>query len=73
MDSKKYWDEVVPTWVKDAIASGDVLKVEVADNDMAIPVISPDGAFSISLLDLIEAYNELHETQFKFDPSGEIW
>jgi len=27
MDSKKYWDEVVPDWVKDAIAKGDVVTV----------------------------------------------
>ena len=27
MDNKKYWDEVVPDWVKDAIAKGDVVTV----------------------------------------------
>jgi hypothetical protein len=66
MDSKKYWDEVVPDWVKDAIRTGDVMTVKV-DKDREIPVIGPFGEDSISLESLVAAYNKVNDTDYRLD------
>ena len=67
MDSKKYWDEVVPDWVKDAIKTGDVVRVQPS-RDREIAVVGPEGEqFTLSLQALLGAYNNANGTDYRLD------
>ena len=68
MDSKKYWDEVVPDWVKDAIKTGDVVGVRTSSRDREIAVVGPEGEqFALSLQALLGAYNNANGTDYRLD------
>lgn len=67
MDNKKYWDEVVPDWVKDAIKTGDVVTVQPS-RDREIAVLTPEGEqFAVSLEALLGAYNNANGTDYRLD------
>jgi len=67
MDSKKYWDEVVPDWVKDATKTGDVVTVQPS-RDREIAVVGPEGEqFAVSLEALLGAYNNANGTDYRLD------
>lgn len=66
MDSKKYWDEMVPNWVKDSIAKGDV--VTVTPKPTVTLELSEDEAYLV-----LQCLRHLkHDPMFEEDDQDKI-
>lgn len=66
MDSKKYWDEVVPDWVKDAIKTGDVVTVTPK------PTVTLELTHDESYLVLMCLRKLKHDPMFEVDDQDKI-